>query len=87
MSKFATDEPFEWERESEDSAEFDDSDDEVEQEPCPACGRFIAEDVPRCPHCGEWVVERPFSAARGRRLLYVLLVIALMAGLTGVALW
>ena len=33
------------------------------------------------------MVERPLSAARSRRLLYVLLVIALVAGLTGVALW
>ncbi|MCK6457721.1 MAG: hypothetical protein L6Q92_14470 [Phycisphaerae bacterium] len=32
-----------------------DGDDSIEVEPCPECGKLIAEGTPQCPHCKTWV--------------------------------
>ncbi|MFO0972826.1 MAG: hypothetical protein U1A27_05210 [Phycisphaerae bacterium] len=61
--------------------EFPDDDDLVDGNdpaiaPCPACGRSMLEDSPRCPHCGNWVASAR-RAPRGN--LWGLIVAALIA--------
>ena len=56
-------------------------DDEVEEAPCPSCGQLIAEDSPKCPHCGDWVIRRGQAHARSRNLTYLVFIAVLVAGL------
>ena len=42
-----------------DHADDDDGDDMV----CPACGKGVAIDTPKCPHCGDWI--RPVASRGG----------------------
>ena len=37
---------------------------ELDQVPCPSCGRMIYDDTDKCPHCGDWVMPMASAAAR-----------------------
>ena len=57
---------------------------EAETWPCPACGALIHPDAQKCSSCGDWVTPRlPISpgARRGRLLVAVLALLALLAAL------
>jgi len=63
----------------------DESDDEVDVRPCPACGVEIYEEAERCPSCGEYVVWSN-SAFTGKPKWWVILgligIVAVIAALT-----
>jgi len=62
----------------------DDADDMV----CPACGRGVAVDTPKCPHCGDWI--RPVTAAGGstpRWVKWVVIVMLVLGALQLLALF
>ena len=43
-----------------------DSDDDADDDiliTCPSCGGDVYDDAPKCPHCGDWIVE-PSASAR-----------------------
>ena len=54
----------------------DDDDDMV----CPACGRGVAIDTPKCPHCGDWI--RPVTPDGGTwgRVVKVVVIVMLALG-------
>jgi uncharacterized paraquat-inducible protein A len=61
----------------------DDSDDGIDEDPdempCPACGRMVYEDAPKCPHCGEWITAATAAERRSRTWLWPLLVAGLIS--------
>ena len=80
MSRFADrDDPL-TEDEWPDESDVTDDDASVDLERCGGCGRMIAEDSPRCPHCGEWGPLQGGAAAAGwKRAIWTLAVIGLIA--------
>ncbi|MFO0837576.1 MAG: hypothetical protein U1D55_03555 [Phycisphaerae bacterium] len=59
-------------------------DDETETLPCPNCRREVAEDSPRCPHCGDYLVPGAAPTRRQQKLgkiWFVLGVLLLLAWL------
>jgi hypothetical protein len=59
-------------------ADDDDDDDDMV---CPACGKGVAIDTPKCPHCGDWI--RPVVSAGGSRGKWFKIVVIILLG-TGV---
>jgi uncharacterized paraquat-inducible protein A len=53
-------------------------DDSIDVEPCPACGRSMAGESPRCPHCGEWITTRSAPRSPVRHALTWLVAIVLI---------
>lgn len=53
-------------------------DDDTATEECPACGREVYADVPRCPGCGAWLDES-FAERQSRRWLWPVIVAVLVA--------
>jgi len=50
---------------------------ETDTEPCPACGREIAEMAEQCPYCGQWVTL-PAPASSRRTIGFIAVVILLI---------
>ena len=55
--------------------------DQTDTEPCPSCGRQIADLAERCPYCGDWVVRGERSPASNRSLFFAAIVILLLIAL------
>ena len=58
-----------------------DDDDENGTVNCPACGRLIHEEAPRCPYCGEWVIDDLTPAEERSRGWFWPVMVALLVGL------
>jgi len=65
----------EWSDEDESDEDFDEEPDEV---PCPACGRTVYEDAPKCPHCGEWITPGSGAERRSRTWFWPIIVVVLI---------
>lgn len=59
-------------------ADDDDDDDDDDDMVCPACGKGVAIDTPKCPHCGDWI--RPVVSARGSRGKWFKIVVFILLG-------
>ena len=46
---------------------------------CPACGKGVAVDTPKCPHCGDWI--RPVTQTGGMYSRKTKIIVLLMFGL------
>jgi hypothetical protein len=53
-----------WRDPIDDDSDDEDSDDETPTVPCPYCNRSIAEDVPRCPYCEQYVSDEDAPPAK-----------------------
>ncbi len=51
---------------------------------CPACRRAVHEDTQQCPHCGDWITP-VYPYEKGKRMIWIVAVILLVASLTLVA--
>lgn len=45
---------------------------------CPECGREVYDDLPRCPHCQSWLLDRSPAAGIKRWHQWVIGIIALL---------
>lgn len=69
--------------EFEDLDDLDDPDTDLEEEGgdgdfvCPVCRKPVAEDAPKCPHCGDWITPVEKSGS-GRRIWFVVAVLLMI---------
>jgi len=59
----------------------EEGDDEDDLLVCPSCGRPVHEETQQCPHCGDWIVPA-YPRRPGRRLLWSVVVVFLVAAMT-----
>lgn len=57
-------------------------DDELATIPCPFCQETILEDVPRCPHCGNYLSGEDAPPQPRSKFLAVMMILALLIVLT-----
>jgi hypothetical protein len=61
----------------EDIADLDRDDDGFDR--CLACGRAVYEGVPKCPYCGQWLLDDSEAAKRSRGWLWPVMIALLIA--------
>ena len=59
--------------------EYDESP-EYDEVPCPSCGALISEEAPKCPHCGDWVIERSEASRRSATWFWPILIVLMILG-------
>ncbi len=58
-----------------------DSDDDLPEMMCPACGGGVTEDTQKCPHCGDWITAVEASEGtplRSRRWVLIVAVLLML---------
>jgi predicted nucleic acid-binding Zn ribbon protein len=66
--------------------DLDDPDTDLEEEcdgdeefVCPACRKPVAEDAPKCPHCGDWITPVEKGGRGGRIWFFVAVALMILA--------
>ncbi len=67
------DDEFGDDRDDPQESDLADDDESTDTQPCPACGRAVAEVAEKCPHCGEWLTHEGGGARRSGLLPLILI--------------
>jgi len=59
--------------------DIEELDRELGFERCTSCGRAVYEGTPKCPYCGQWLLEDSDAARRSRGWLWPIMVALLLA--------
>jgi DNA-directed RNA polymerase subunit RPC12/RpoP len=76
------DEYGEWEDDPEGPQERDlvgEDDEDTPTVPCPSCGAEILDFVDKCPHCGDWIVQRSGTPSHRRGWVVLVVILLLIA--------